>query len=149
MHSLGAFRSVLLFSSVACLAASPVGATGNGVWGNYYSGSNFDLLRLRRYDAFIDFWWNTASPDAAYLGADNFPVRWNGGGAWRHEATINGGLTGKTRNHNAGLERTPWGGLSQADKAHIHYTVSCSGTGCSWPGVLCTYDEYSTFATLP
>ncbi|HZH16965.1 MAG TPA: PA14 domain-containing protein [Archangium sp.] len=74
---------------------------------------------------------------------------WNGGGAWRHEATVNGGLTGRTRNHNAGLERTPWGGLSQADKAHIYYTVSCSGTGCSWPGVLWTYDEYSTFATLP
>src|SRR5688572_19327699 len=94
MHSRGSFRSVLLFSSMACLAASQVGCgeerggavalesadaplvTGNGVWGDYYSGTHFDTLRLRRYDAFIDFWWNTASPDAAYLGADNFSVRW-------------------------------------------------------------------------
>jgi len=53
------------------------GSSANGLLGQYYSGRNFDNLKLSRTDGTVNFDWGTGSPDAA-LGVDNFSVRWSG-----------------------------------------------------------------------
>jgi len=47
-----------------------------GLTGEYYSGSEFNKLKLTRTDDIIDFAWND-SP-AGGIPADNFSVRWKG-----------------------------------------------------------------------
>lgn len=54
----------------------PVGS-GDGLLGEYFSGTGFDTLELTRVDSEIDFDWAADSP-APELPADNFSVRWAG-----------------------------------------------------------------------
>lgn len=51
--------------------------TGIGLKAEYYSGRNFEQLKLTRTDATVNFDWKTASPDST-LGADDFSVLWTG-----------------------------------------------------------------------
>jgi len=52
--------------------------TGNGLKGDYYTGSSFDSLRFSQTDRTIDFDWAAGSPDLTVLGTDNFSVVWTG-----------------------------------------------------------------------
>jgi len=52
--------------------------TGNGLKGDYYSGSNFDSLLFSQTDRTIDFDWGTGSPNQTILGTDSFSVSWTG-----------------------------------------------------------------------
>lgn len=52
--------------------------TGNGLKGDYFSGSNFDSLKYSKTDRTIDFDWATGSPDQTIFGTDSFSVRWTG-----------------------------------------------------------------------
>ena len=52
--------------------------TGNGLKGEYFSGSNFGLLKYTQTDRTVDFDWGTSSPNQAVLGTDSFSVRWSG-----------------------------------------------------------------------
>lgn len=50
---------------------------GNGLKGEYYSGTNFDTLVMTRTDSVIDFNWGGGSPDSA-MSSDGFSIRWTG-----------------------------------------------------------------------
>ncbi|MFT3921564.1 MAG: PA14 domain-containing protein [Myxococcales bacterium] len=51
--------------------------TGNGLRGDYFSGTTLASLVLSRTDATVDFSWGTAAP-ASVVAKDNFSVRWSG-----------------------------------------------------------------------
>ncbi len=55
----------------------PPFGSGDGLLGEYYSGTEFDTLELMRVDSDIDFNWGTGSPDPS-LPVDSFSVRWTG-----------------------------------------------------------------------
>jgi len=52
--------------------------TGNGLKGEYFTGSNFGLLKYTQTDRTVDFDWGTSSPNPSVLGTDSFSVRWSG-----------------------------------------------------------------------
>jgi len=52
------------------------GAPG-GLWGEYFSGKNFNASVFQRLDGLVNFTWKTASP-ASVVPVDNFSVRWTG-----------------------------------------------------------------------
>ncbi len=51
--------------------------SGDGLLGEYYSGTNFGTLLVSRIDPNVNFNWAGGSPDAS-ISADNFTVRWTG-----------------------------------------------------------------------
>ncbi|HET7733093.1 MAG TPA: RICIN domain-containing protein, partial [Paludibacter sp.] len=51
--------------------------TGNGLNAQYYNGMNFETLRRTAIDTTINFNWTGNAPNA-YVGVDNFSVRWSG-----------------------------------------------------------------------
>jgi len=51
--------------------------TGNGLNAQYYNGTNFETLRRTEIDTTINFVWDENAPNA-YIGADNFSIRWSG-----------------------------------------------------------------------
>ena len=55
----------------------PVTGSGSGLNGYYYSGKNFQTLRISRIDGTINFDWGGDSPHHR-LHSDNFSVRWKG-----------------------------------------------------------------------
>ncbi|MBW7991961.1 MAG: hypothetical protein FVQ84_18360 [Planctomycetes bacterium] len=59
------------------LSFTTIGATGVGLRGDYYTGTNFEKLVLTRLDAQVDFPWGGSAPDDA-VGGSNFSVRWTG-----------------------------------------------------------------------
>jgi hypothetical protein len=59
----------------AGVTAAP--GTGNGVKGEYFTGTNFNTPVLTRTDPVIDFNWGGGSPDSS-VGSDTFSVRWTG-----------------------------------------------------------------------
>ncbi|MBB6672525.1 hypothetical protein [Cohnella nanjingensis] len=71
-----------------------------------------------------------------------------GGGAWRSEGTIDAGLTGFKRNHNAGIVRTIRGELPDTGKIKVMFTTSCAGAECAslpeW-----TYEVWEIEGKLP
>ena len=58
-------------------APIPTPGTGTGLRGDYYVGANFDVFRITRTDATVNFDWAYGSPDAA-IPIDGFTVRWTG-----------------------------------------------------------------------
>lgn len=50
---------------------------GNGLLGKYFTGQNFQTLKLRRIDNQINFNWGLNAPDAS-MTTDNFSIRWTG-----------------------------------------------------------------------
>ena len=50
---------------------------GGGLRADYFSGTSFETLRLRRVDPEIDFDWGSSAPDE-WLPSDGFSVRWAG-----------------------------------------------------------------------
>jgi hypothetical protein len=56
---------------------NPINGNGDGLTGNYFNGKNFDIPRLSRKDANVNFDWGTGSPDAA-INVDQFSARWTG-----------------------------------------------------------------------
>ena len=52
--------------------------TGNGLKGEYYSGTNFGNLVMTRTDPVIDFNWGGGSPSGSGLSNDGWSVRWTG-----------------------------------------------------------------------
>jgi len=55
----------------------PLG-NGLGLKGEYFSGSNFDVLKYSETNSKINFDWETESPNKTLLGTDQFSVRWSG-----------------------------------------------------------------------
>ena len=53
------------------------GATGVGLTGRYYNGTNFETFVLNRVDATVDFNWGTGSPGTG-VNSDSVSVRWEG-----------------------------------------------------------------------
>ncbi|WP_414664429.1 PA14 domain-containing protein [Horticoccus sp. 23ND18S-11] len=66
-------------SGAATLTVVPTAApgTGNGLRGDYYSGTGFNTIVTTRTDAAVDFDWGTGTP-APGVPVDNFSVRWSG-----------------------------------------------------------------------
>jgi endoglucanase len=56
---------------------TPLPGTGEGLFGDYYTGEDFDTLVFSRIDPKIDFKWGYDAPDAS-LPNDFFSVRWSG-----------------------------------------------------------------------
>lgn len=50
---------------------------GGFLLGEYYSGKEFESIRMRRMDPGVDFDWNAGGPGQA-VGGENFSVRWTG-----------------------------------------------------------------------
>jgi hypothetical protein len=50
---------------------------GDGLDAKYYTGMNFETLKRTQIDTTINFNWGTKAPNA-YIGVDNFSVRWTG-----------------------------------------------------------------------
>ncbi|MDP4238275.1 MAG: glycoside hydrolase family 31 protein [Bacteroidota bacterium] len=50
---------------------------GNGLLGKYFTGQNFQTLKLSRIDSQINFNWGLNAPDAS-MTTDNFSIRWTG-----------------------------------------------------------------------
>jgi len=55
----------------------PLG-NGLGLKGEYFSGSNFEVLKYSQTNSKINFDWETESPNKSLLGTDQFSVRWSG-----------------------------------------------------------------------
>ncbi|WP_051217101.1 PA14 domain-containing protein [Paenibacillus assamensis] len=55
----------------------PSSTSGVGLKGEYYSGKNFEELRMTRVDSKIDYYWEAASPNDGITN-DAFSVRWTG-----------------------------------------------------------------------
>lgn len=51
--------------------------TGNGLNAQYYNGMNFETPRRTAIDTTVNFNWAGNAPNA-YVGVDNFSVRWSG-----------------------------------------------------------------------
>ena len=66
----------------------------------------------------------------------------SGGGSWTVEGEIAPSLTGFTRNHNAGFERTAYGNLPDPGSIRVVFADSCSGAGCPVPAEW-SYDLWS------
>jgi PA14 domain. len=49
-----------------------------GLKGDYYKGTNFDMLKYTKTDGKIDYDWEDKSPNTTLLGDDNFSIRWSG-----------------------------------------------------------------------
>ncbi|HCN28432.1 MAG TPA: hypothetical protein DIT64_06610, partial [Verrucomicrobiales bacterium] len=81
-------------SPAATLTVTPAAAegTGNGLRGEYHSGTNFNTLVFTRIDPLIDFPWQNGAPGQG-VGADDFSVRWTG----TIEAPVSGLYTFTTR----------------------------------------------------
>jgi hypothetical protein len=56
---------------------TPTTGGGNGLKGDYFSGKNFESLKLSRIDSTVNFNWGSGSP-ATGIGNDGFSVRWSG-----------------------------------------------------------------------
>lgn len=54
----------------------------------------------------------------------------HGGGHWRVEGEIGPQLTGRPRNHNAGIERTLRGTLPHSGSIRLVFTDGCAGSEC-------------------
>lgn len=52
--------------------------TAHGLIGRYYSGQNFDNLKMTRIDSVIAFDWGSNSPLPGEMPVDNFSVSWSG-----------------------------------------------------------------------
>jgi len=59
------------------IAKVPLG-NGLGLKGDYYKGTNFDMLKYTKTDGKIDYDWEDKSPNTTLLGDDNFSIRWSG-----------------------------------------------------------------------
>jgi hypothetical protein len=63
--------------TAAASAMAPFAGAGTGLLGQYYSGTNFNTLKLTRTDPTVNFNWGTGAPNPA-LPVDNFSIRWTG-----------------------------------------------------------------------
>ena len=70
-------QSLALSTPTSIPISTPATVPGKGLLGQYYSGINFDTLKLTRIDPTINFSWGLGSPDAL-LGVDRFSTRWTG-----------------------------------------------------------------------
>lgn len=91
----------------------------------------YDPSRDRFYVVREQHPYPTDSPD--YIGSSvqvaSIPGAsvWGGGGTWTVEAEIDPGLTGYARNHNAGILRSEYGTLIDAQSLTVLFTTSCGG----------------------
>jgi mannan endo-1,4-beta-mannosidase len=74
---MSSYSRILVFFIFFCALCAASAAEQPGLRGDYFSGSDFQDLRLTRTDAQIAFNWGVGAPDAA-LPADHFCVRWSG-----------------------------------------------------------------------
>ncbi|MFD2614096.1 RICIN domain-containing protein [Paenibacillus gansuensis] len=68
---------------------------------------------------------------------------WSGGGSWQRVGYITPGQTGFARNHNGGLARDIWGGLTSSSSIRAVFTDSCSNCDSLW-----SYDLWQMTGTL-
>jgi hypothetical protein len=58
-------------------AQTSLPGNGNGLWGEYFTGTDLSNLVLTKTDPVIDMDWVQGSPDAS-ISSDNFSIRWTG-----------------------------------------------------------------------
>lgn len=120
------------FSITAPAELPNVGLTGADGSSDYLNG--FDLVLDKRNSRFLAVreqhpypadnpWW--IGPAVQVASLDLHDLR-SGRGAWTPEGDINEGLTGFTRNHNAGFVRDWKGHLVTKNDVTVVFTKSCS-----------------------
>jgi hypothetical protein len=72
-------------------------------------------------------WWIGQSVQVVAISSADLRA---GSGGWQVLGTIDAGLTGLARNHNAGLVRTATGRLPNPRSLTVVFTSSCAGTTC-------------------
>lgn len=115
------------------LEITTAGLTGSDGGEDWLNNADFayDPGRDRFFAVREQHPYPTDDPD--YIGASLQVVSidaasvWSGGGSWTVEGTIDPALTGFARNHNAGLVRTEYGTLPDADTLSVVFTSSCGG----------------------
>lgn len=116
--------------------------------------NNFDIVYDRRRDRFYAIREQHPYPPEhpSYITASQQLVSISSaqlhGGSWRVEGEINPALTGRPRNHNAGIERTPYGTLPRRGSIRVVFSDSCAGSECidraEW-----SYSLWEIMAVLP
>jgi hypothetical protein len=77
-HGVGVSARIFLFCAILALSPALLAAgTGTGLWGDYYSDTNFINWVGGEVDPTINFNWNSGSPFPG-VGASMFSVRWTG-----------------------------------------------------------------------
>jgi len=64
--------------TIAGMSDPPDGATGSGLYAEYFNTRNLTQRKRVRNDATINFKWINDSPFPDVIGSDNFSVRWTG-----------------------------------------------------------------------
>lgn len=142
-NTTGGYRVQLNLNDMSApVIGTPLPLTNNGLTdsnGNPDWLNNFDMVYDPTRDRFFAVRDQRPFPsdNPAYISASLQVVSmegsfvWGGGGSWKVEGALSSAISGKPRNHNASLLRTPYGTLPDPAKTEVYFTVSLAGPALS------------------
>jgi Glycosyl hydrolases family 32 N-terminal domain len=101
----------------------------------------FWIIRPAAFDGASPFWISSEMELAWMPGADV----WNGAGEWTSFGIVGADATGRSKNDNGGVQRSPFGTL--ADPWNIRLNVT-SFDSAPWPAALWEYRLHSLFVPV-